>query len=706
MSISGIQFTKSVDQGATFSDPVQVSSGGFGAGPVARGGPDGEIYMVWVDSFVTPGDPEQVYFDRSLDGGSTWLATDIEVASGIINPAFTLNGSITHRSLPALAVDLTTGPYRGRVYVIFTDSRHGDPDIMLVWSDDQGTTWSPPVRVNDDTIGNGADQFFPWIAVDDDGRVLVSFYDRRDDPSNLLFAMYLGMSTDGGDSFGPNIRISDGFFDKGDSGFFFGDYTANDAGGGRLHAVWADARAGDADIYLRSLDLADFDGDGILNDGNGDGQYANARCAGGQTVGCDDNCPGFPNSSQADADADAVGDACDNCPATANVDQLDADSDGFGDACDECPGQMGGDNGDPDGDTVLGCTDNCPGQPNTDQADSDMDGLGDVCDPCPGSDFNDPDLDGVCPPTDNCPAVYNPLQVDTDGDGAGELCDVCQETADPAQTDSDGDGRGDACDCQPQDPGDRRPALVSRPRAFRSGSTIHMAWSPAGTFADVFSILRGTLSALRSSGDYGTCFLDGVEDTGFDDAEIPAVGDGFFYLIQGQDFDCGGIGSAGAGSNELERVPTVACTGASYTDVFATSENTITGTRQGSLNDTLASDDVFEVLTERAVGGIFRRLNHEWTFTVPAGNRATLYVEGWRTDEFFRFQWSSAAGTDLEALLSLGTESDLDYTSHVPLPSSANGTVTIRIRDAFASEGATGVNDTVWIDQLWIRLVP
>ena len=95
-----------------------------------------------------------------------------------------------------------------------------------------------------------------------------------------------------------------------------------------------DARNGDLDVFTRDLDLTDYDDDGVLNDGDLDGQYADHRCTGGATGLCDDNCPGTTNPSQADTDGDLVGDACDNCPTVPNTNQYDADRDGLGDACD------------------------------------------------------------------------------------------------------------------------------------------------------------------------------------------------------------------------------------------------------------------------------------------------------------------------------------------------------------------------------------
>ncbi len=105
-------------------------------------------------------------------------------------------------------------------------------------------------------------------------------------------------------------------------------------------------------------------------------------------------------------------------------------------------------------------------------------------------------------------------------------------------------------------------------------------------FALIVSVLPSV--AWGGTGDYGSCLLDGMADTGFDDAETPPAGDGFFYLVQGQNLDCG-LGTAGFDSSGARRARATPCTGAVPDDRFVVSEITYQGSRLGDHTLTHAS---------------------------------------------------------------------------------------------------------------------
>ncbi len=704
----GIFFSKSTDRGTTWSTRRQISTNGGGTnnGATPSVGPNGEIHVVWSNFGNT------IWFQRSIDGGGTWLPSDRAIRQDVDIPPSPLNGGFRNPPIPSSATDATAGPWSGRIYVVWGDDRFGDPDVLLVHSSDGGQTWSAPIRVNDDVVGNGADQFFPWVHVDENGHVHVVFLDRREDPDNFLIGTVLATSTDGGQTFGPNIRVSDGIYGPTTFGFL-GDYIGSSTGGGKIVPMWPDGRNGNPDIFSVAVDTADYDGDGIGNDGSQDGQYANLRCSGGETALCDDNCPGTPNPLQEDADGDLVGDACDNCPAVSNTNQFDDDRDGFGDLCDACPGVVGGDASDPDGDGAGNCVDNCPDVPNADQVDSDLDANGDACDPCPFTAANDADTDGICGDVDNCPSSFNPLQLDSDGDGRGDLCDVCPAVSDASQADSDGDGSGNACDCQPQDGGDRRPAEVPGLTASRgAGGATDLTWSvAAGT--DAYQVTRGDLRSF-TTGDYGGCAAQGVFGTAWSDASVPFEGEGFFYLVSGESFDCGS-GTLGTASSETERANAnpLACVGIVVTDRRPFGETPVAGTVTGTFQNLQASDNVRESIQEVLSSGgnpssRYSFLEHRWTVDAAPGSRVELHVEGSRTSsadgDSFRFEWSTDGTTWTPVSMpALPTVEGGDVQGL--LPSNLSGTVTVRVVDTNRTAGSQTL-DTVSIDELWIRAVP
>ncbi len=198
---TAIHCIRSTD-GFSFSTPRPVSDKGNVQWPTPAVGNDGRVVIAWL-SFAQ----SAILCDISTNQGFTWGTDRIVAHTTFV--ADNINGGILTFAYPALTADITDGPYDGRFYCAFTDrAADGFLDAYMTVSTDSGKTWSPRLRLNDDPVGNGVDQFHPWISVNPDGVVSVAFYDRRLDPSNLEFDLWMTHSFDGGQTWTPNQRVS------------------------------------------------------------------------------------------------------------------------------------------------------------------------------------------------------------------------------------------------------------------------------------------------------------------------------------------------------------------------------------------------------------------------------------------------------------------------------------------------------------------
>jgi hypothetical protein len=227
-----IYFTRSTDQGQTFSMPFRVSDTGGDCldsdntveGAVPAVGPNGEVYLVWAG-------PLGLVMDKSIDGGLTF-GKDKVISNMPGGWDFSIEGLSRANGMPVTGVDLSNGPNKGTLYVNWIDARNGDPDVFVMSSKDRGDTWSSPVRINDDPLKNGKAQFFTWMSVDPaDGSINILFYDRRDG-SGTQTRVTLARSVDGGHSF-VNHKIDLAPFNA-NSRVFFGDYGGISAYQGRV----------------------------------------------------------------------------------------------------------------------------------------------------------------------------------------------------------------------------------------------------------------------------------------------------------------------------------------------------------------------------------------------------------------------------------------------------------------------------------------
>lgn len=261
---SFIAFARSTDGGRTWSAPRALSRRdrtflvGFSTIAV---GPAGEVYVAWFDAH-SPGAAFVVA--KSTDGGETFSRPVVALRSPRITESL-LNGTFDAGLQASLAVDTSGGPHHGTVYMAVhlapEESDRGVLDVYLLRSTDGGTTWSPPVRVNDDQTPT--DQWQPSVVVASDGTVGVAWYDRRNDPvNNALIDVYLATSRDGGQTFSTNRRVTTGnwlvvptplAFRPG----YHGDYNQIAVNGTHFIVTWGDERRGNPDVVAALVPLSD-----------------------------------------------------------------------------------------------------------------------------------------------------------------------------------------------------------------------------------------------------------------------------------------------------------------------------------------------------------------------------------------------------------------------------------------------------------------
>jgi hypothetical protein len=230
-------FNASYDGGDTWEPAINLnpSTPGWISGPCAVA-PDGTLYVTWEDT------SRNIYVVKSTDKGQSFGEPNLVIKAR----GYDFNLRPTFWVLQSLCVDR-----RGNVYVCWTEGKgrsgYGADrgHTFVVKSADGGATWSDPIEINDD-VGGGSGRTFPdfayrpkmqpWMICDKHNRLHVVWYDAR----SGLWEIRYSFSDDGGQTWSPNVAVSDTVFNWDDRNY--GDFLSCCVDDQYFYVVWYDPR--------------------------------------------------------------------------------------------------------------------------------------------------------------------------------------------------------------------------------------------------------------------------------------------------------------------------------------------------------------------------------------------------------------------------------------------------------------------------------
>lgn len=223
-SSTDVYFSRSTNQGVAWSTPLKLSASaeGFPWPTSVAVAPNGDVYAAY-HAGGDSGTNGDTWVLRSTDGGATFPQKNEAFTAGQSDVTFNVQGY--PGTIPktqfwmqgSVQPWLLADPVRpGHVYVVSNDDpddTHGsgdDADVVISRSTDNGATWSVS-KIPDGS--SGADQVFPFAAIDEKGDIAVAWYDTRRGLTNgfgrLLLDVYATFSLDGGATWAPAFMVND-----------------------------------------------------------------------------------------------------------------------------------------------------------------------------------------------------------------------------------------------------------------------------------------------------------------------------------------------------------------------------------------------------------------------------------------------------------------------------------------------------------------
>jgi hypothetical protein len=206
-NVSNTSFTRSTNGGASYDFPT-TGPNPFSKWGTMDVGPNGTLYIAGAALNTNNGH----LFAKSTNAQNagqtpTFTSQSISLggttATGGVNPAGLL-GQVS------IATDHSFTSKRGNVYVLGSVDPVGDDplDVMFIRSTDDGQTWSAPIKINDNPLGENSYQWFGTMAVAPNGRIDVVWNDTGVAANNSLSVLNYAYSWDGGLTWLGNMALT------------------------------------------------------------------------------------------------------------------------------------------------------------------------------------------------------------------------------------------------------------------------------------------------------------------------------------------------------------------------------------------------------------------------------------------------------------------------------------------------------------------
>ena len=190
--------TKSTDGGLSFGTPVLVTTGNIEGPQILVNNYNGYVYAIWMDYTSNT-----VRMSTSTDSGQSWSSPETAATGNMFSdPNNHLNDGLRAYSLPMARFNWVAN----KICIVWHERQQPGSSLADVYYTAKSPSgWQTKVRINDVQTN---DQFMPALDFDGTGNLIVTFYDRRDDPNNLLYHEYMAHIDSNGNLLEPNTRVS------------------------------------------------------------------------------------------------------------------------------------------------------------------------------------------------------------------------------------------------------------------------------------------------------------------------------------------------------------------------------------------------------------------------------------------------------------------------------------------------------------------